>query len=394
MIIRLARYRLAPGASGLLEACMNDQPPDKADSAFGTAADLGVGSRVGAYRLVQLIGRGGMAAVFGANDDRLGRQAAVKILVPALAADEAFRQRFIRESRAAAAVDDPHIIPVYEAGQSDGVLFIAMRYVEGGDLRTVIRSRGALTPARAAAILSPVASALDAAHAAGLVHRDVKPANLLLDVRPDRPDHVYLTDFGLSKGALSSIGLTGSGHFLGTPDYVSPEQITGGELDGRSDQYSLACTAFELLSGRPPFQRDHAVTTIYAHTAEPPPLLTSLRAELPATVAEVFSRALAKSPDDRYPNCRRFADALRVALGVQPYYLEGPGASQARSLAADDASPTPRPFEPVGVTTTVGQAITRGQTPPASEPVIAPAGAGRARRKAALIGGICAALVI
>ena len=147
MIIRLARYRLAPGASGLLEAWMNDQPPDKADGAFGTAADLGVGSRVGAYRLVQLIGRGGMAAVFRANDDRLGRQAAVKILVPALAADEAFRQRFIRESRAAAAVDDPHIIPVYEAGQSDGVLFIAMRYVEGGDLRTVIRSRGALTPA-------------------------------------------------------------------------------------------------------------------------------------------------------------------------------------------------------------------------------------------------------
>ena len=168
-----------------------------------------------------------MAVVFRARDERLGRLVALKILAPALAADEGFRHRFIRESRAAAAVDDPHIVPVFEAGEADGVLFIAMRYVPGGDVRSLVRREGPLPPARVVAIISPVASALDAAHAAGLVHRDVKPANMLVDVRPGRPDHVYLSDFGLSKGALSSAALTGAGQFLGTLDYISPEQIRG-----------------------------------------------------------------------------------------------------------------------------------------------------------------------
>jgi len=157
----------------------------------------------------------------------------LKVLAPALAADEGFRHRFIRESRAAAAVDDPHITPVYEAGNASGVLFIAMRFVSGGDVRSLVRRSGPLSLGRAAGILSPVASALDASHEAGLVHRDVKPANMLLDARPGRPDHVYLADFGLSKGALSSVGLTGSGLLLGTPDYVSPEQIAGRSVDRR-----------------------------------------------------------------------------------------------------------------------------------------------------------------
>src|SRR5499427_6896258 len=290
MLIRLARYRLAPCASGLLEACMNDQPPDKADGAFGTAADLGVGSRVGAYRLVQLIGRGGMAAVFRASDDRLGRQVAVKILVPALAADEAFRQRFIRVSRAAAAVDDPHIIPVYEAGQSGGVLFIAMRYVPGGDVRTLVSRYGPMPAARVSAIIFSVASALDAAHAAGLIHRDVKPGNMLVDARPDRPDHVYLSDFGLSKAAMSS-GLTGTGQFLGTVDYCAPEQIEGRAVDGRADQYALACAAFELLAGAAPFRRDQATATIWAHMSEPPPRVTARRPDLSSAADQVFARA-------------------------------------------------------------------------------------------------------
>jgi len=204
-----------------------------------------------------------MAVVFRAVDERLGRRVALKVLVPALAADEAFRHRFVRESQAAAAVDDPHIIPVHEAGEADGVLFIAMRYVPGGDVRGLLHREGPLVPDRAAAIISPVAAALDAAHAAGLIHRDVKPANMLLDVRPGRPDHVYLSDFGLTKGALSSIGLTGTGQFLGTPNYTAPEQIRGQRVGGRTDQYSLACAAFELLTGKAPFQRDdaNAVTT-------------------------------------------------------------------------------------------------------------------------------------
>jgi serine/threonine protein kinase len=176
-------------------------------------AGFAPGSLVAGYRLEERIGAGGMAVVFRARDERLGRLVALKILAPALAADAAFRQRFIRESRMAAAVDDPHIIPVFEAGEAGGVLFIAMRFVRGGDVRSLLHREGPMPPGRVAAIVSPVASALDAAHAAGLVHRDVKPANMLVDERSDRPDHVYLSDFGLSKGALPSAELTRSGQY-------------------------------------------------------------------------------------------------------------------------------------------------------------------------------------
>jgi tRNA A-37 threonylcarbamoyl transferase component Bud32 len=276
-------------------------------------------SRIAGYRLEEQIGAGGMAEVYRAVDERLGRRVALKILAPALAADEAFRQRFIRESRAAAAVDDPHIIPVYEAGEADGVLFIAMRFVPGGDVRTLVRQHGPMAPARAVEIISSVASALDAAHAAGLVHRDVKPANMLIDVRPDRPDHVYLSDFGLSKGAMSSSRLTGTGLFLGTADYAAPEQIEGRAVDGRTDQYALACAAFELLAGAPPFQREQATATIWAHMSEPPPPLRARRPEIAAAVDQVFAAALAKRPESRYGCCRDFAYALRWALGLVQY---------------------------------------------------------------------------
>ena len=288
----------------------------------GSPPDLGgvsVGSSIAGYRLEEQIGHGGMAIVFRARDERLGRLVALKVMAPMLAGDEAFRLRFLRESRAAAAVEDPHIIPVHEAGDVGGILFIAMRYVAGGDVRSLVRRDGGLSRARVAAVISPVASALDAAHAAGLVHRDVKPENMLLDVRPGRPDHVYLSDFGLSKGALSSVGLTGTGQFLGTPNYMSPEQIEGKQVDGRADQYSLACTAFEMLAGEPPFARDHGTAVIWAHMSAPPPSLTARRPGLPRAVDDVFSRALAKVPAHRYPSCQEFADGLRHALGVRPY---------------------------------------------------------------------------
>ncbi len=164
-------------------------------------SEYGPGAKVGRYVLTEQIGHGGMAAVFRARDEQLGRTVALKVLAAGLASDDGFRQRFIRESRAAAAVDDPHIIPLFEAGESEGVLFIAMRYVPGGDVRSLLFERGPLPASKAIAIVSPVAAALDAAHAAGLVHRDVKPANMLLDRQPGRPDHVYLSDFGLSKAA-------------------------------------------------------------------------------------------------------------------------------------------------------------------------------------------------
>jgi serine/threonine protein kinase len=292
-------------------------PEDNAGLAAGDG--VGPGSKIAGYLIEERVGRGGMAVVFRARDERLGRQVALKVLAAALAEDTDFRQRFIRESRAAAAVDDPHIIPVFEAGEASGVLFIAMRYVAGGDVRSLLRRSGPLPTWRVAAILSPVAAALDAAHAAGLVHRDVKPANMLIDTRPGRPDHVYLSDFGLSKAALSSVGLTGSGLFLGTPDYISPEQIAGRAVDGRADQYSLACTAFELLTGTPPFPRDHGMAVIYAHASEPAPLLTSRRPELPSAADGPMARALAKEPADRYLTCQEFADSLRAALGLPTY---------------------------------------------------------------------------
>jgi serine/threonine protein kinase len=286
--------------------------------AGGVLAGFTAGSRVAGYLLEEQVGAGGMAVVFRARDERLSRLVALKILGPALAADEDFRRRFIRESQAAATVDDPHIIPVHQAGEAGGVLFIAMRYVPGGDVRTLLRRAGPLSPSRAAGIISAMASALDAAHAAGLVHRDVKPANMLLDVRPGWPDHVYLSDFGLSKGALS-LGLTRSGHFLGTPGYSAPEQIQGRPVDGRADQYALACTAFELLCGAAVFPRDEILAVMYAHLSEPPPRLTVRRPGVPAAADAVFAQALAKEPADRYASCREFADALRGAFGLSSY---------------------------------------------------------------------------
>jgi serine/threonine protein kinase len=311
----------------------------------GVAGGLAEG-RIAGYRLDQPVGAGGMAVVYRAWDERLDRVVALKVLSPALAADEQFRHRFIRESHAAAAVDDPHIIPVYEAGEAAGVLFIAMRYVPGGDLRSMLRRYGPMPPARAAMFISAVASALDAAHFAGLVHCDVKPANMLVDRHEGRPDHVYLSDFGLSKAAaLSSFRATGNGEFLGSVDYSAPEQIEGAALDGRADQYALACTAFELLTGTPPFPRDLPTAVIWAHMSTPPPPLTSRRPGLPAAADTVLARALAKAPGDRYGTCREFADALRAAFRL-PAYGYSTGAMPVQGDPAAPSGPLPPSFHP------------------------------------------------
>jgi serine/threonine protein kinase len=305
---------------------------DERPGSLGSSAGFPPGTRIAGYRLEEQIGQGGMAVVFRAQDERLQRQVALKVLSPALATDEAFRRRFIRESRSAAAVDDPHIIPVFEAGDADGVLFIAMRYVPGGDVGTLVQRHGPLAVARAAAIISAVASALDAAHAAGLVHRDVKPGNMLMDARPGRPDHVYLSDFGLTKGALSSVSQTGTGHFLGTPTYSAPEQIQGRRVDARTDEYALACAVYALLSGEPPFLRDEGMAVLYAHLSTPPPLLTSRRPDLSSAVDDVLLCALAKAPEARYASCGEFADALRMALGLERYDSDVAIALHERSL--------------------------------------------------------------
>ena len=304
----------------------------------GLLAGLGPGSRVAGYLLEKLVGVGGMAAVFRARDERLGRVVALKLLV----GDEVVRKRFVREARAVAAVDHPHIIPVYEAGEAGGVMFIAMRFVAGDDLRQVVGREGALRPRRAASFISPVASALDAAHDAGLVHRDVKPANMLVDVGRGRPEHVYLSDFGVARGMLTSGGLTRAGQFLGTPDYAAPEQISGGAVDGRADQYALACVAYTLLSGSVLFKREVPMAVLYAHVSAPPPRLTAARPELPAAMNDVLARALAKEPDDRYGSCGEFADALREALGLDPYdSASGPWPATGQTRLVTPAGPGP-----------------------------------------------------
>jgi serine/threonine-protein kinase len=330
------------------------------------------GSRIAGYRLGQQIGRGGMAVVFRAQDERLERQVALKILSPALAADETFRHRFILESRSAAAVDDPYIIPVFEAGEADGVLFIAMRYVPGGDVDALLKQMGPLPAERAAAIISGVASALDTAHAAGLVHRDVKPTNMLLDTRVGRPDHVYLSDFGLSKGALSSADLTGVDRFMGTLHYCAPEQIQGRRIDARTDEYALACTAFELLSGRPPFSQDEASAVLYAQLKEPPPRLAPRRADLPAAVDDVLLRALAKAPEERYASCGEFADALRVALGLQRYAPDVATVLHQRTLADQHHGlRTDAPAAPSTLSGTGEEAGSPDDTPALPEQIVA-----------------------
>jgi Protein kinase domain len=267
---------------------------------------------------MEQIGRGGMAVVYRAIDVRLDRAVALKLLAPELARDEAFRLRFIRECRAAAAVDHPYIIPVFDAGEASGILFIAMRYVSGRDVRRLLDREQTLPAWRAVNIIEQVASALDAAHERGLVHRDVKPANMLLDAATGsgQLDHVYLSDFGLTKQALSTSSLTSTGQFLGTLDYIAPEQIENRNVDGRADLYSLACAAYEMLAGSPPFRRDQGVAVIWAQVSAPVPQLTDRRPDLPVAVDAVLTKALAKTPENRYDTCQQFASALRRACGL------------------------------------------------------------------------------
>ena len=274
-----------------------------------------------------------MAAVYLAEDGRLKRKVALKVLSPDLAADEAFRRRFVDESERLASVDHPNIIPIYEAGQDDEHLFIAMRYVDSTDLKELIASEGHLPPERAVAIVTQVAGALDAAHRKGLVHRDVKPANVLVAVGSggDGSDHAYLSDFGLTKRTQETSGLTKTGYFMGTIDYVAPEQISGKGVDGRTDQYALACVLFQSLTGRTPYPRDDDAAVLFSHLSEPPPSVTEADPDLPAPIDQVLARGMAKEKDDRYASCLEFARAARAAL-LEP---SGDG-SRARTTVVND----------------------------------------------------------
>jgi serine/threonine protein kinase len=258
-----------------------------------------------------------MSVVYQAENPRLGNVIALKILAPELASDDVFRTRFLEESRIAAAMNHPNVIPIHDMGASDGLLYIAMRWVAGTDLRQMIKKRGRLQADTTVFLLSQVARALDAAHRRGLVHRDVKPGNLLIERASEDgdPDHVYLTDFGIAKLAMSRTGLTSTGQFVGTIDYVAPEQIRGMSVLGMADQYSLGCVLYECLTGRVPFEKDLDAAIIWAHVEEHPTRPTLLRPDLPLAIDGVFARVLAKQPGDRFDSCREFMEAASAALG-------------------------------------------------------------------------------
>jgi YVTN family beta-propeller protein len=287
-----------------------------------TPADSRLGTRLAGYRIQALLGRGGMGVVYLAEQLGPRRQVALKLLLDPATASEAFRERFLRESELAAAIDHPNVLPVYDAGETDGVLWIAMRHVDGTDLAALLASQGPLAPEQALAITGQVAGALDAAHARGLVHRDVKPANVLLAMAEGAVTHAYLADFGLTKRIGGARGLTVSGQVLGTIDYVAPEQVQGGAVDGRADQYALGCVLFECLTGVVPFRRASELAVLWAHVHDPPPQVSEHRSDLPAALDEVIGRALAKAPGDRHPSCGALVAAAQAALaGAAPASL-------------------------------------------------------------------------
>jgi YVTN family beta-propeller protein len=308
-----------------------------------TMPPISAGSIVAGYRIESIAGQGGMGVVYRATQLGLGRPVALKLIATELAHDVSFRQRFQRESQIAASIDHPNVIPVYEAGESDGSLFLAMRYVDGTDLGALVGREGRLAPDRAVRIVAQIAAALDAAHRRALVHRDVKPANVLLAAEDE---HVYLTDFGLTKRTTSAAALTRTGMFVGTLDYCAPEQIRGEPADGRADVYALGCVLFRCLSGEAPYERDSDVAKMYAHLNDPIPTVTGLASDVPAALDGVLAKALAKEPDQRFATAGELARAALSAIAGTP--MPAPAAppsvapAPAVSVAATPA-PTPAP---------------------------------------------------
>jgi streptogramin lyase/predicted Ser/Thr protein kinase len=303
-------------------------PLDTVAGLSAVDSELQAGDVFAGYRVTGIAGRGGMGVVYEAQQLDLQRPVALKLIATPLARDEAFRERFVRESRAAAAIDHPNVIPVYSAGEDDGRLYLAMRFVDGEDLRSLVQREGPLEAARAASIIAQIGNALDAAHARGLVHRDIKPANVLLD-----RDHAYLTDFGLTKRLTGETTMTGSGRWVGTLGYIAPEQIRGEGVDARADVYALGCLLFYVLTGVAPYRRDSDEATLYAHLHDAAPDARALVPEVPGALAEIVARALEKDPEDRFPSAGDLGRATLAAVG------DGPVPPPERVVARGAAAP-------------------------------------------------------
>ncbi|GLY31781.1 serine/threonine-protein kinase [Kineosporia sp. NBRC 101731] len=322
------------------------------------------GDVIAGYEIEGFIARGGMAVVYRARDRLLGRRVALKLIAPELAGNDKFRQRFIRESELAASIDHPNVLPIYAAGEAEGesggLLYIAMRYVDGQDLGRLIAESGRLGPDLVLTLFTQVAAALDTAHEHGLVHRDVKPGNILLS-RSTTGTHVYLTDFGLTKRSSSLSGFTTAGHFIGTIAYVAPEQISGQEVSSAVDVYAMGCVLYEALSGVPPFQRDDDAAMLWAHMQSDPEPLSVLVPGLPPAVDAVIGRAMAKDPAERTRSCRDVIAQLRQALGHEP--LPGP-----RHPPTDSMDDQPSLNEPVAAPPSPGAPLVATTDDPARKP--------------------------
>ena len=323
------------------------------------------GSVVGGYRIDQLISRGGMGLVYRATNVALHRIYALKVLSPELAEDEKFRERFKREMRIAASLHHPNIVGIHYAGEHEGMLFFVMDFVTGTDLREVLVKQGALDPNRAVDLLEQFASALDAAHRRGLVHRDVKPANILITVK-DGEEHSYLTDFGLAKKFDTASGLTAKGLLVGTVDYMAPEQITGARTDARTDIYALGCVFYQMLSGKVPYERENSVATLFAHVHEPPPRLGGAIMDAHPAFVAVLEKAMAKESDDRYFSAGDFAaDAAAALRGMRrtgPPTIVATG--DATPIESNDDAAEQVEFAPADVPQTVLRSDTTTPEPP------------------------------
>jgi DNA-binding beta-propeller fold protein YncE len=308
-------------------------PPDR----FGYTTRMGLlapGTVVAGHRIESLVGRGGMGVVYRARQLDLDRLVALKVIAPELVEDEDIRTRFLAEARVAAGVEHPNVIPVHATGVEDGIAYIAMRFVAGDDLRALVRRDGALSPERAADVAAQAGAALDAIHRGGFVHRDVKPGNLLVDAS----GHVYLTDFGLAKQVLTQSGATRTGTWVGTLDYIAPEQIRGGRIDARADVYALGGVLHFTLTGQVPFERDRDEAKLWAQLSDPPPVPSQVCPELAYEFDAVVARAMAKDPRQRYPSAGDLGRAARAAAaGRVP---AEPERMVARGAAAPDGAPT------------------------------------------------------
>jgi serine/threonine protein kinase len=326
-----------------------------------------VGSDFASYRIQGVLGRGGMSVVFRADNMRLGNEVALKVLSAELSENDAFRERFVRESRLAASINHPNIIPIYDAGEEDGLLYIAMRFVAGADLKTLIRQEGPLSLRRSADLISQVARGLSVAHQRGLIHRDIKPANILTERAGgdgETVDHAYLADFGLMKHQVSRSGLTDTGQFLGTVDYVAPEQVEGRQTDHRADVYSLGCVLYECLTGSVPYPRESDVAVLFAHVQDTVPRITDLRPDLTPAIDEICARAMAKRPEHRYASAGELSRDLSELAGAFRYSTDRPSrATTAPTIPPGEASRYGEPPE-----------VVRVREPAAQEPPSGPPG--------------------